>query len=85
LRGALRRDLKRYGRRQVGAGAFWRSMRVLGIVGWPIAIGAAGGAWLGHVLDRRWHTGIACTLILLFTGTVVGSLAAWRGLKQDAS
>lgn len=83
VRGALRRDLKRHERRRRDRGVFWRSMRVLGMVGWPIAIASVGGAWFGHVLDRRFGTGVAFTLMLLLLGTVLGSIVAWRGIQND--
>lgn len=78
LRGALRRDLARHARRQRGPAAFWRSLTLIGAVGWPIALGGLGGAWLGHWLDERWKTGLAVSVLSLFAGIAIGSWAAWR-------
>ncbi|MCA9266363.1 MAG: AtpZ/AtpI family protein [Planctomycetales bacterium] len=82
MRAALRRDRKRLARREVGHRSFWRSLGVLGMVGWPIAGGAGGGAWLGRLLDERFDTGVRYTLILLTLGCLCGCLAAWKAVIQ---
>ena len=85
VRDALQRDASRHARREVGHGSFWRSLGVLGMVGWPIALSSVGGALLGHYLDRRWHTGVQFTLLLLMIGTMIGSFVAWKTIKQQKS
>ncbi len=82
MRPALDRDLQRRERRRPGTAEFWRSLRVLGMVGWPIVLSAVGGAWLGRMLDRRFETGHAWTLALLSTGVVFGCFVAWRAIKD---
>lgn len=83
LRKAWQRDLERRTGREDSDAAFWRSLRVLGAVGWPIVVATAGGAMLGHWLDGRWGTGIHFTLALLVGGAVAGSLVAYRALRED--
>jgi ATP synthase protein I len=83
IRAALQRDTSRHARREVGHGSFWRSLGVLGMVGWPIALASVGGAWLGHFLDSRWNTGVRFTLLLLMIGTALGSFIAWKTLKPQ--
>lgn len=85
IRTALQRDLSRHARREVGHGSFWRALGVLGMVGWPIALAATGGALLGHYLDERWQTGVQFTLMLLTIATAVGSYAAWKSIGQQRS
>lgn len=82
IRAAVERDALRRARREVGHGSFWRSLSVLGMVGWPIALSSAGGALLGHYLDRRWNTGVRFTLLLLMIGTGAGSYVAWKTLGR---
>lgn len=82
LRQALRRDLERHARHDAGHREFWRSLGMIGAVGWPIALCAAGGAWLGHHLDRRLGTGLQFTLGLLTLGLVAGAWTAWRMLRD---
>ncbi|MEW6219790.1 MAG: AtpZ/AtpI family protein [Thermodesulfobacteriota bacterium] len=80
-RAALGRDAARRQRREHGARSFWQSLGLAGMVGWPIALAAGGGAWLGHALDRRWQTGVHATLLFLTLGTALGGLVAWRALR----
>ena len=81
-RAAVRRDRKRMGRRDKGQRSFWRSLGVIGMVGWPIAISSVGGAILGRYLDARWGTGIRFTLMLLMIGVLLGCLASWKAIVQ---
>jgi ATP synthase protein I len=78
LRRSLQRDLQRHGRRDPGHRSFWRSLSVLGTVGWPIVCFAVGGAVAGHWLDRRWQTGVQWALILVTCGTLLGCWIAWH-------
>jgi ATP synthase protein I len=82
LRKSLARDVSRRKRRESGHRSFWRSLGVLGMVGWPIAVGASGGAILGHWLDHHFGSGIRYTLILLTLGVTIGCLAAWRAVRR---
>jgi len=80
-RRAVKRDFSRHARRDVGHRAFWQSLGVLGMVGWPIALASVGGALAGRYLDDRLGTGVHFTLMLLTAGAVIGSYTAWRALK----
>lgn len=80
LREAFDRDFRRVARREPGHGTFWRSLGVLGSVGWPIALLTAGGALLGHWLDVRWHTGVRLALLFLTLGVFAGCWIAWRNV-----
>jgi len=81
-RRSLDRDVDRYARREHAGEAFWRSLSVLGTVGWSIALPAAAGAWLGHHLDLRFNTGVRFTLMLLTACVVIGSIVAWRVVRS---
>lgn len=78
---SLERDVDRFGRREPPGRAFWRSLSVLGTIGWSIALPAAAGAWLGHRLDVRYETGVRFTLMLLTAGVMIGSVVAWRVVR----
>jgi predicted F0F1-ATPase subunit len=80
LRDAVERDLARRRRRETGS--FWRSLALIGSVGWPIALLSAGGAWLGHAIDSARGTGVRYTLLLLCVGTGVGAALAWRVARR---
>lgn len=77
LQHAFERDLQRHASRQSAVRSFWRSLSVLGAVGWPIVLLTAGGALLGHWLDGQWQTGVRLTLMLVMIGALLGGLAAW--------
>lgn len=81
-RGRTRRDIDHLRRRETGA-RLWRSLALIGSVGWPIVLLATGGALLGRWLDQRWQTGVHFTLMLLTLGTAVGSFIAYRALRED--
>ena len=81
-REAVRRDSDRLARRERGQRSFWRSLGVIGMVGWPIAIGSVGGTLLGRYLDTRFDTGIRFTLMLMMVGVAMGSFAAWKSVDQ---
>ena len=82
-RAAVRRDSSRLARREKGHRSFWRSLGVLGMVGWPIALGSVGGALLGRHLDTRLDSGVRFTLMLLTAGVMLGCLAAWKTVTQQ--
>ncbi len=78
MRRSVERDARRHARREPTAATFWRSLSVLGTVGWSIALPAAGGALLGHHLDAQFGTGVRFTLMLLTAGVLLGAVLAWH-------
>ena len=82
MRRSIERDARRHDRREPSGAAFWRSLSLLGVVGWSIALPAAGGAWLGHRLDAWAGTGVRFTLMLLTVGVLLGTAIAWRALHR---
>jgi ATP synthase protein I len=81
-RESLHRDVERLSRREPSGASFWRSLSVLGTVGWSIAVPAAVGAWLGHRLDLHFESGVRFTLTMLFGGVILGSVIAWRVVRE---
>lgn len=82
-RAAVHRDSSRLARREKGHRSFWRSLGVLGMVGWPIALGSVGGSFLGRYLDTRFDSGIRYTLMLMTVGVMIGCFAAWKTVTQN--
>ena len=80
LRERTRMDAARFKKR--GPHRFWRSLALIGSVGWPIALGSVGGALLGRALDRHFGSGIRFTLILLTLGTALATFVAFRAVKR---
>ena len=81
-RAAIRRDERRMARREKGHGGFWHSLGVLGMVGWPIALGSVGGTLLGRWLDLKFAAGIHFTLVLMMVGVLLGCTVAWKTVVQ---
>jgi ATP synthase protein I len=79
-----RRDVDRLRRRERN-GRFWRSLGLIGSAGWPIVLLAVGGAVLGRYLDSLLGTGVRLSVGFLVLGTALGSFAAFRTLRGDAS
>jgi predicted F0F1-ATPase subunit len=84
MRRRTRSDIERLAKRRAG-GNFWRSLALVGSVGWPIVLLALGGALLGHTLDVRWNTGVRFALMLLVAGVLAGSWIAFRTLEENGS
>ena len=81
-RRSLERDMNRLERREPSSESFWRSLSVLGTVGWSIALPATAGAWFGHRLDLRLDSGVQFTLMFLVAGVMLGSVIAWRVVRE---
>lgn len=77
-RASVKRDLNRLAHREPGDASFWRSLGVIGAVGWPIVIASVGGALAGRWLHARWNTGLWVTALLVGAGAVLGMAVAWR-------
>lgn len=82
MKEAVKRDVSRRSRREDPHRSFWRSLGVLGMVGWPIALASAGGAILGRYLDIHFATGVRFTLMLVTAGALIGSYTAWRIVRD---
>lgn len=78
-----RRDLERLQRRERDGGV-WKSLALIGSVGWPIVLSAVSGAALGRALDRHFGLGVRCSLMLLGLGTAFGTWIAFRSLREDS-
>jgi len=74
--------MDRLNRREPSGESFWRSLSVLGTVGWSITLPAIAGIWLGRRLDLRFDTEVRFTLMLLVAGVLLGSLVAWRVVRE---
>ncbi|MCA9504867.1 MAG: AtpZ/AtpI family protein [Myxococcales bacterium] len=84
-RRSVSRDLDRFARREPSASSFWRSLSVLGTVGWSIVLPTVAGVWLGRRLDLRFETGVRFTLMLVVAGALLGSVVAWRAVREHRS
>jgi len=68
--------------RNEGPPSFWRSVGMVGAIGWSVAlptlIGVAAGTWIDH----RWPSRFSWTLMLLFAGLILGCMDAWGRINR---
>ena len=69
-------------RRREGPPSFWRSVGMVGAIGWSVAlptlIGVAAGTWIDH----HWPSRFSWTLMLLFAGLALGCADAWSRINR---
>jgi ATP synthase protein I len=70
-------------RKKEGPPNVWRSVGMVGLVGWsvvlPMLIGVAVGLWV----DRQWPSRFSWTLMLLVGGLGVGCANAWNRIRRE--
>ncbi len=60
----------------------WFGLGMFGMVGWAVIVPMVLGIALGVWIDRHWPGRISWTLTLLFLGTVLGCMNAWRWVSR---
>ena len=61
----------------------WRGLGSSGLIGWSVAVPTVLGAALGIWIDRNYPGRFSWTLMLLFTGLLIGCTAAWRWVDSE--
>ena len=67
-----------------GAPLVWSSIRVMGMVGWAVAVPTLVGIGLGRWIDHTVRSRISWTLSLLVVGALIGCLNAWYWLGRES-
>ncbi len=62
----------------------WSGVRILGLVGWSVALPTLLGALLGRWLDARHPGAHSRTLALLLAGLVIGCANAWYWILRES-
>jgi ATP synthase protein I len=63
----------------------WRSIAVLGTIGWSVTIPTILGIALGVWLDARLVEPFSWTLTLLIFGLALGCIIAWQRIRKEQS
>ncbi len=83
LREVSVRQARMIRRQKEGLPHFWRSVAMVGAIGWSVAvptlIGIAAGTWIDH----QWPSRFSWTLMLMFAGLVLGCLEAWGRINRE--
>ena len=70
-------------RKREGSPNVWRTVGLMGLVGWsvvlPMLLGIAVGLWI----DRRWPSRFSWTLMLLVGGLGAGCANAWHRIRKE--
>lgn len=87
---AEQRMIRQVGERQAQAArgrkekqGMWKSIAILGTVGWSVTIPTVVGVALGVWLDRHWPARFSWTLTLLTVGLAIGCVNAWLRIKEQ--
>lgn len=55
----------------------------IGVLGWIIVLPTLGGLFVGHWLDRLFHSGITLSAALLMVGAVIGLWLSLRWMHEQ--
>jgi ATP synthase protein I len=64
--------------------SIWFGLGMFGVIGWSIAVPTVIGIFLGLWIDRNWPSQFSWTLMLMFTGLVIGCYNAWRWVNTES-
>lgn len=76
------REARMLRRKREGGPSFWRSMAMVGAIGWAVAVPTLVGIAVGTWLDHKWPSRFSWTLMLLFGGLVLGCRDAWIRIRR---
>ena len=69
--------------RRSGPPAPWRSVSIVGVVGWSVVLPTLAGVALGTWIDQQWPSRFSWTLMLLAAGVALGCIIAWTRIKRE--
>ncbi len=61
----------------------WMGLGLFGVIGWSVMIPTIIGIIVGLWMDQKWPGQISWTLMLLFTGIILGCLNAWYWVQKE--
>ncbi len=70
-------------RRKQGPPNVWRSVGLIGLVGWSVALPMLIGVAVGTWIDRQWPSRFSWTVMLLVAGLAAGCANAWNRIRKE--
>ncbi|MBD3323437.1 ATPase F0F1 [candidate division KSB3 bacterium] len=64
--------------------SLWFGLGMFGMIGWSVAIPTLIGVAVGLWIDSRYPGQVSWTVTGLVAGVIVGSLIAWRWVKEES-
>jgi ATP synthase protein I len=61
----------------------WFGLGMMGLIGWSVVVPTLLGAALGLWLDNRHPGSYSWTLMLLFSGLIIGCVNAWHWVAKE--
>ena len=77
------REARMIRRKREGAPNVWRSVGLVGLIGWSVVLPMLAGIAVGIWIDRQWPSRFSWTLMLLVAGLAAGCANAWNRIKQE--
>lgn len=79
---AVRRTVRRRAARRNHRALAWSTFTALGTIGWSFSLPVVLGVFVGRAVDARIPSPSHWTIVGLIVGLVVGSLTAWRAVRE---
>lgn len=75
-------DARREKWREEGDRPLWKSLSMVGALGWLIVVPTLLGVFIGRWIDFRLGTGVTFSGALTFAGACLGLFLAWRRMNE---
>ncbi|EPX84956.1 AtpZ/AtpI family protein [Salipiger mucosus] len=83
MRDAVRlRERRRAAWREEGERPLWKTLSMVGALGWLIVVPTLAGVFLGRWLDALAGTGVTFSGGLTFLGACAGFFLAWKRMNE---
>ena len=83
MREVASREARMLRRRKEGPPNVWRSVGLIGLVGWSVALPMLIGIAVGTWIDHNWPSRFSWTLMLLAGGLAAGCASAWSRIRKE--
>jgi len=65
-----------------GDSSFWRSVGMMGTIGWSVSVPTAGGVLLGRWIDSRLESAHVFMVFFMLVGLITGCITAWKMVAE---
>jgi len=83
LEGVAASEARMLRRKRQGTPSIWRTVGLMGLIGWSVVLPMLVGIAIGTWIDHKWPTRFSFTLMLLVAGLAAGCWNAWKRIKEE--